>query len=158
MPVKNALWSHFNISQTILKQYANTWSLIYVCTLQKIIWEWWKMNAIETNGLSKLFHNMYAVQNLDLKVPEGSIYGFIGENGSGKSTTEKLICGLLVPSGTFRSRSCTAYILWNDLDNPFVSITFISHHSFMIFCNVHPYISGLVFVCCLRIVWEILKN
>jgi ABC-2 type transport system ATP-binding protein len=41
---------------------------------------------------------MYAVQNLDLNVPEGSIYGFIGENGSGKSTTEKLICGLLVPS------------------------------------------------------------
>ena len=56
------------------------------------------MNAIETNGLSKSFHNMYAVQNLDLKVPEGSIYGFIGENGSGKSTTEKLICGLLVPT------------------------------------------------------------
>ena len=57
------------------------------------------MNAIETSGLSKSFHNMFAVQNLDLKVPEGSIYGFIGENGSGKSTTEKLICGLLVPSG-----------------------------------------------------------
>ena len=44
------------------------------------------MNAIETNGLSKSFHNMYAVRDLDLKVPEGSIYGFIGENGSGKST------------------------------------------------------------------------
>ena len=56
------------------------------------------MNAIETNGLSKGFHKMYAVQNLNLHVPEGSIYGFIGENGSGKSTTEKLICGLLVPS------------------------------------------------------------
>jgi len=38
------------------------------------------------------------VQNLNLHVPEGSIYGFIGENGSGKSTTEKLITGLLVPS------------------------------------------------------------
>jgi ABC-2 type transport system ATP-binding protein len=57
------------------------------------------MNAIETRGLSKQFRRMYAVQNLDLNVPEGSIYGFIGENGSGKSTTEKLICGLLVPSG-----------------------------------------------------------
>lgn len=56
------------------------------------------MNAIETNGLSKVFHKMYAVQDLNLHVPEGSIYGFIGENGSGKSTTEKLICGLLVPS------------------------------------------------------------
>jgi ABC-2 type transport system ATP-binding protein len=41
---------------------------------------------------------MHAVQNLNLHVPEGSIYGFIGENGSGKSTTEKLLCGLLVPT------------------------------------------------------------
>ncbi|MCM1456192.1 MAG: ATP-binding cassette domain-containing protein, partial [Bacteroides sp.] len=36
---------------------------------------------------------------LNMTVPQGAIYGFIGENGSGKSTTEKLICGLLVPSG-----------------------------------------------------------
>ncbi|MDR0293261.1 MAG: ATP-binding cassette domain-containing protein [Oscillospiraceae bacterium] len=57
------------------------------------------MNAIETKGLSKAFHSISAVQDLTLTVPEGSIYGFIGENGSGKSTTEKLICGLLVPSG-----------------------------------------------------------
>jgi ABC-2 type transport system ATP-binding protein len=57
------------------------------------------MYAIETSKLSKSFRNIYAVQDLNLKVPEGSIYGFIGENGSGKSTTEKLICGLLVPSG-----------------------------------------------------------
>ncbi len=56
------------------------------------------MYAIETNSLSKAFKNIYAVQNLNLHVPEGSIYGFIGENGSGKSTTEKLICGLLVPT------------------------------------------------------------
>lgn len=40
---------------------------------------------------------------LELKVPEGSIYGFTGENGSGKFTTEKLISGLLVPnSGEIR--------------------------------------------------------
>jgi ABC-2 type transport system ATP-binding protein len=56
------------------------------------------MYAIETAGLSKAFRNIYAVQDLNLKVPEGAIYGFIGENGSGKSTTEKLICGLLVPN------------------------------------------------------------
>ena len=56
------------------------------------------MYAIETNRLSKAFHNIHAVQDLTLKVPEGSIYGFIGENGSCKSTTKKLICGLLVPS------------------------------------------------------------
>ena len=57
------------------------------------------MVALETAGLSKAFRNIYAVQNLNMKVPEGSIYGFIGENGSGKSTTEKLVCGLLVPGG-----------------------------------------------------------
>jgi ABC-2 type transport system ATP-binding protein len=55
------------------------------------------MYAIETHNLSKSFRGMSAVESLNLHVPEGSIYGFIGENGSGKSTTEKLICGLLVP-------------------------------------------------------------
>ena len=42
---------------------------------------------------------MYAVDHLNMTVPQGAIYGFIGENGSGKSTTEKLICGHLVPDG-----------------------------------------------------------
>ncbi len=55
------------------------------------------MNAIEIKNLSKSFRGMYAVDHLNMTVPVGSIYGFIGENGSGKSTTEKLICGLLVP-------------------------------------------------------------
>ena len=55
------------------------------------------MNAIEIKGLSKSFRGLFAVNNLNMTVPIGSIYGFIGENGSGKSTTEKLICGHLVP-------------------------------------------------------------
>ena len=58
-----------------------------------------KMNAIEIRDLSKSFRGMYAVDHLDMTVPQGAIYGFIGENGSGKSTTEKLICGHLVPDG-----------------------------------------------------------
>lgn len=57
------------------------------------------MNAIEIRNLSKSFRGMYAVENLNMTVPVGAIYGFIGENGSGKSTTEKLICGHLVPDG-----------------------------------------------------------
>lgn len=57
------------------------------------------MNAIEIRNLSKSFRGMYAVDNLNMTVPAGAIYGFIGENGSGKSTTEKLICGHLVPDG-----------------------------------------------------------
>ena len=55
------------------------------------------MNAIEIRNLSKSFRGMYAVDHLSMTVPKGAIYGFIGENGSGKSTTEKLICGHLVP-------------------------------------------------------------
>ena len=56
------------------------------------------MNAIEIKNLSKSFRGMYAVDHLNMTVPQGAIYGFIGENGSGKSTTEKLICGHLVPN------------------------------------------------------------
>ena len=57
------------------------------------------MNAIEIRGLTKNYGQKQALRGLDMTVPMGSIYGFIGENGSGKSTTEKLICGLLVPNG-----------------------------------------------------------
>lgn len=57
------------------------------------------MNAIEIRNLSKNFGPKQAVSGLNMTVPEGAIYGFIGENGSGKSTTEKMICGLLIPSG-----------------------------------------------------------
>ncbi|MDE7264933.1 MAG: ABC transporter ATP-binding protein [Clostridia bacterium] len=57
------------------------------------------MNAVEIRNLSKSFGQKQALAGLNMTVPEGAIYGFIGENGSGKSTTEKLICGLLVPGG-----------------------------------------------------------
>ena len=61
------------------------------------------MNAIEIRDLSKSFRSLYALDGLNMTVPVGAIYGFIGENGSGKSTTEKLICGHLVPdSGSIR--------------------------------------------------------
>ena len=57
------------------------------------------MNAIEIRELSKNFGSKQALKGLNMTVPAGAIYGFIGENGSGKSTTEKLICGLMPPSG-----------------------------------------------------------
>lgn len=56
------------------------------------------MEAITTTNLSKAFKGKYAVCNLDMHVPIGAIYGFIGENGAGKSTTQKMICGLLLPT------------------------------------------------------------
>ena len=57
------------------------------------------MNAIEVRNLIKNFGSKQAVSGLNMTVPKGSIYGFIGENGSGKSTTEKIICGLIHPDG-----------------------------------------------------------
>ena len=57
------------------------------------------MNAIEIRNLTKNFGAKQAVNGLNMTVPEGAIYGFIGENGSGKSTTEKMICGLIPTSG-----------------------------------------------------------
>ena len=57
------------------------------------------MNAIEIRGVTKNFGDKQALRGLNMTVPKGAIYGFIGENGSGKSTTEKLVCGLLVPNG-----------------------------------------------------------
>ena len=53
------------------------------------------MNAIEIRDLTKNFGEKQALSKLNMTVPAGSIYGFIGENGSGKSTTEKIICGLI---------------------------------------------------------------
>ncbi len=57
------------------------------------------MNAIEIKELRKSFKTKQAVCGLNMTVPVGAIYGFIGENGSGKSTTEKMICGLLPSDG-----------------------------------------------------------
>ena len=57
------------------------------------------MNAVEIKNLSKNFGTKQAVCGLEMTVPMGAIYGFIGENGSGKSTTEKMICGLIPKSG-----------------------------------------------------------
>ena len=56
------------------------------------------MNAIEIRNLTKNFGEKQALAGLNMTVPMGSIYGFIGENGSGKSTTEKIICGLIHPT------------------------------------------------------------
>ena len=56
------------------------------------------MNAIEIRNLTKNFGQKQALNGLNMTVPQGAIYGFIGENGSGKSTTEKIICGLILPT------------------------------------------------------------
>jgi ABC-2 type transport system ATP-binding protein len=54
-------------------------------------------NTVELHGVSKSFARTLAVDKLDLVVPEGSIYGFIGPNGSGKTTTLRLILRIFQP-------------------------------------------------------------
>ena len=59
------------------------------------------MNVLEINGLSKKFGSNHIIKDLNLKVSENTICGFIGENGAGKTTTMKMILGFLKPdSGT----------------------------------------------------------
>lgn len=55
------------------------------------------MFAIETQQLTKNFGGTTVVNNLDLRVPMGSVFGFLGPNGSGKTTTMRLLLGLLRP-------------------------------------------------------------
>src|SRR5688500_13297096 len=55
------------------------------------------MPAIEIQGVTKAFGQTVAVNGLALSVPEGSVYGFIGPNGSGKTTTLRLILRIFQP-------------------------------------------------------------
>ncbi|WP_413472839.1 ATP-binding cassette domain-containing protein [Shewanella baltica] len=59
--------------------------------------------AIETQGMTRAFSGVNAVENLDLAIPKGTIYGFLGPNGCGKSTSIRMLTGLLSPtSGEIR--------------------------------------------------------
>jgi ABC-2 type transport system ATP-binding protein len=51
--------------------------------------------AIDVHGLTKRFGNKIAVDGIDIEVPEGQVWGFLGPNGSGKTTTIRMLCGLL---------------------------------------------------------------
>lgn len=53
--------------------------------------------AIDVRGLSKRYHGRTVVDGVNLQVPRGQICGFLGPNGSGKTTTIRMLCGLLTP-------------------------------------------------------------
>ncbi len=55
--------------------------------------------AVATIGLAKRFGQQLAVAGIDLAVPSGSVYGFLGPNGSGKTTTIRMLLGLIQPTG-----------------------------------------------------------
>lgn len=73
------------------------------------------MNAVELEGVRKSFGDVRAVDDLSLAVPKGSIYGFIGPNGSGKTTTLRLILHIFYPeAGAIRVLGGAASGLTND--------------------------------------------
>jgi ABC-2 type transport system ATP-binding protein len=77
-------------------------------------------SAITIRNVSKRFNGVVAVSDLDLSVPRGSLYGFIGPNGSGKTTTLRMIMHILLPdsgeievlgeSGTQAARDRVSYL------------------------------------------------
>jgi ABC-2 type transport system ATP-binding protein len=55
-------------------------------------------NAISTERLTKVYGKHYAVDGIELKVPRGAVYGYLGRNGAGKTTTIKMLLGLARPT------------------------------------------------------------
>jgi len=70
--------------------------------------------AIEVKGLSKSFGGREVVHDLSMQVRRGSIYGFLGPNGSGKTTTIRMLCGLLTPDGG--EGTCLGFDIRRDAD------------------------------------------
>src|SRR5467141_100946 len=70
--------------------------------------------AIDVNGLSKSFNGREVVHELSMQVKRGTIYGFLGPNGSGKTTTIRMLCGLLTPDRG--EGTCLGYDIRRDAD------------------------------------------
>ncbi|MCK5291511.1 MAG: ABC transporter ATP-binding protein [Thermoplasmata archaeon] len=68
-------------------------------------------NVVVTKNLVKKFGDLTAVDDLNLEIPKGEIFGFIGPNGSGKTTAIKILCGLLKPT------SGESYVLGKKIPN-----------------------------------------
>ena len=63
------------------------------------------MASIRTAGLAKNFGDLRAVNEIDLDLPEGGVAGFVGRNGAGKSTTIRMLLGLISGRAAVRVRS-----------------------------------------------------
>ena len=91
--------------------------------------------AIHTVGLTKSFGSHNAVDAIDLRVPQGSIFGFLGPNGSGKTTTIRMLMGLAnISAGQV---SMLAYSIPNELGKALPKVgALVEGPAF------YPYISG----------------
>jgi ABC-2 type transport system ATP-binding protein len=70
--------------------------------------------AIDVHGLSKSFSGRKVVSDLSMQVKRGAIYGFLGPNGSGKTTTIRMLCGLLTPDSG--DGTCLGYNIRKEAD------------------------------------------
>jgi ABC-2 type transport system ATP-binding protein len=70
--------------------------------------------VIDVHGLTKRFDGRAVVRNLSMQVKRGTIYGFLGPNGSGKTTTIRMLCGLLTPDEG--EGTCLGYDIRTDTD------------------------------------------
>jgi ABC-2 type transport system ATP-binding protein len=70
--------------------------------------------VIDVHGLTKKFDGRAVVSDLSMQVKRGTIYGFLGPNGSGKTTTIRMLCGLLTPDGG--TGTCLGYDIRTETD------------------------------------------
>lgn len=82
------------------------------------------MYSIEVNNLTKKFGKFTAVDNISFSVREGEIFGFLGANGAGKSTTIRMLCGILSP--TSGDAQVASYSIKKDPDNVKLNIGYMS--------------------------------
>jgi ABC-2 type transport system ATP-binding protein len=82
--------------------------------------------VIDVHGLTKSFDGRAVVSDLSLQVKRGTIYGFLGPNGSGKTTTIRMLCGLLTPDqGT---GTCLGYDIRTETDKIKLQIGYMTQH------------------------------
>ena len=82
--------------------------------------------VIDVQGLHKSFNGKAAVRGLDMQVKKGQIYGFLGPNGSGKTTTIRLLCGLLTPDNG--SGSCLGFDILSESDEIKRQVGYMAQH------------------------------
>jgi ABC-2 type transport system ATP-binding protein len=80
--------------------------------------------VIDVHGLTKKFAGRAVVRNLSMQVRRGTIYGFLGPNGSGKTTTIRMLCGLLTPDEG--SGTCLGYDIRTQTDKIKVQVGYMT--------------------------------
>src|SRR5688572_10533445 len=88
------------------------------------------MTSIEVEGLTKRFGDVVAVDNLSFQVRQGSVTGFLGPNGSGKTTTLRMVLGLMTPTAGTATIAGAPY---RRLTNPFRHVGAVLEST-----NFHP--------------------